>query len=94
MSNTCIDYELIDYELIDHLGIFKQFVIQNICQEQSRIHCRIKYFSNMHKFQVIIKWLSKICWTSLIALFYNFPLSFSHSKNIRMSTLITIIITS
>ena len=29
----------------------------------------------------------------LIALFWNFPVLFSHSKNIQMSTLITIIIT-
>ena len=48
----------------------------------------------------LITWLSEICLTSLIALFWNFPLMicnfpllFSHSKNIRMSTLITIIIT-
>ena len=45
----------------------------------------------------IITWLSEICLTSLIALFRNFeicnfPLLFSHSKNIRRSTLITIII--
>ena len=53
----------------------------------------------------LITWLSEICLTSLIALFWNFPLFlnfplmicnfpllFSHSKNIRMSTLITIII--
>ena len=51
-------------------------------------------------FNVIITWLSEICWTSLIALFWNFPLMicnfplFSHSKNIPMSTLITIIITN
>ena len=30
---------------------------------------------------------------ALIALFWNFPVLFSHSKNIQMSTLITIIIT-
>ena len=48
----------------------------------------------------IITWLSEICSTSLIALFWNFPLMicnflllFSHSKNIRMSAFITIIIT-
>ena len=48
----------------------------------------------------LITWLSEICLTTLIALFWNFllmicnlPLLFSHSKNIRMSTLITIIIT-
>ena len=54
----------------------------------------------------LIAWQSEICLTSLIALFWNFllfwnfplmicnfPLLFSHSKNIRMSTLITIIIT-
>ena len=44
--------------------------------------------------------LSEICLTWLIALFLNFPLMignvpllFSHSKSIRMSTLITVIIT-
>ena len=55
---------------------------------------------------LLITWLSEICLTSLIALFWNFPLFwnfslmicnfpllFCHSKNIRMSTLITIIIT-
>ena len=56
---------------------------------------------------VLSTWLSEICLTSLIALFWNFPLMicnfplmiynvqllFSHSKNIWMSTLITIIIT-
>ena len=48
----------------------------------------------------VITWPSEICLTSLIAPFWNFPLIiwnfpllFSHSKNIRMSTLITIIIT-
>ena len=48
----------------------------------------------------LITWLSEICLTSLIVLFWNFPqmichfpLLFSHSKNIRMATLITIIIT-
>ena len=48
----------------------------------------------------IITWLSEICLMSLIALFWNFPLMicnfallFSHSKNIRISTLITILIT-
>ena len=41
----------------------------------------------------IITWLSVICLTSLTALFWNFPLLFSHSKNTRMSTLITVIIT-
>ena len=49
----------------------------------------------------LITWLSEICLTLLIALFWNFllmilicnfPLLFSHSKNIQMSTLITIII--
>ena len=35
----------------------------------------------------------RICLRSLIALFWNLPLLFSHSKNIRMSTLITTIIT-
>ena len=51
-------------------------------------------------FFVLNTWLSEICLTSLIALFWNFPLMicsfpllFSHSKNIRMSTLIAIIIT-
>ena len=50
-------------------------------------------------FNFIITWLSEICLTSLIALFWNFPLMicnfplFSHSKNIPMSPLITIIIT-
>ena len=55
---------------------------------------------------LLITWLSEICLTSLIASFWNFtlfwniplmicnfPLLFSHSKNIRMSTLIRIIIT-
>ena len=41
----------------------------------------------------LITWRSEICLTSLIALFWNFPLLFSHSKNIRMSTLIKITIT-
>ena len=54
----------------------------------------------------VITWLNESCLTSLIALFwnfllfwnfpqmiYNFLLLFSHSKNIRMSILITIIIT-
>ena len=36
------------------LGIFKQFIIQNVCQEKSCFDCRIKYFSNMHKFQLKI----------------------------------------
>ena len=44
-------------------------------------------------FQLQITWLNEICLTSLIALFWNFPLLLSHSKNIRMSNLITIIIT-
>ena len=44
-------------------------------------------------FFVLNTWLSEICLTSLIALFWNFPLLFSHSKNIRISTLIAIIIT-
>ena len=51
-------------------------------------------------FKLQITWLSEISLTSLIALFWNFPLIifnftllFSHSKNIRMSTLITRIIT-
>ena len=35
----------------------------------------------------------RICLRSLIALFWNLPLLFSHSKNIPMSTLITTIIT-
>ena len=61
---------------------------------------------NKYKIIELIKWISEICFTSLIALFSNFPLFwnfplmicnfpllFSHSKNIRMSTLITIIIT-
>ena len=49
---------------------------------------------------LLITWLTEICLTSLIALFWNFtlmicnfPLLFSHSKNNLMSTLITIIIT-
>ena len=59
------------------------------------------------KVNFIITWLSEICLTSLITLFwnyplfwnfpltiYNFPLLFSNSKNIRMSILVTIIITS
>ena len=48
----------------------------------------------------IITWLSEICLTLLIALFWNLPLMicnftllFSHSKNTQMSTLIVIIIT-
>ena len=48
----------------------------------------------------LITWLSEVYLTSLIALFWsfplmicNFPLLLSHSKNIRMSTLITIVIT-
>ena len=48
---------------------------------------------------IIITWLSEICLTSLIALFWNFPLMicnlpllFSHSKSIWMWTLIKIII--
>ena len=48
----------------------------------------------------IITWLNEICLTSLTALFWNFPLMicnlpllFPHSKNIQVSTLITIIIT-
>ena len=48
----------------------------------------------------LITRLSEICLMSLIALFWNFPLMicnfallFSHSKNIRISTLITILIT-
>ena len=56
--------------------------------------CKKLYLQNT------ITWRSEICLTSLIALFWNFPLMicnfpllFSHSKNIRMSTLITIIIT-
>ena len=47
----------------------------------------------------LITWLNEICLTSLVALFWNFtltisnfPLLFSHFKNIRISTLITIII--
>ena len=57
-------------------------------------------------FPYLITWLSEIYLTSLIALFWNFPLVicnfplmvcnfpllFSHSKSIRRSTLITIII--
>ena len=57
-------------------------------------------------FLLLIKWLSEICLTSLIALFWNFPLFwnfrlmicnfplFSHSKNNWLSTLIMVIITS
>ena len=41
----------------------------------------------------LITWLSEICLTSIIVLFWNFRLLFSHSKNIPMSTLITVIIT-
>ena len=41
----------------------------------------------------LIIWLSEICLTSLKTLFWNLRLLFSHSKNIRMSSLITIIIT-
>ena len=47
---------------------------------------------------LLITWLSEICLTSSRAFFWNFPLiicnsplPFSHSKNIRMSILITII---
>ena len=49
--------------------------------------------AKVHK---LIIWFSEICLTSLIALFWNFPLMickflvlFPHSKNIRMSTLIS-----
>ena len=49
---------------------------------------------------VLITWLSEICLTLLIALFWNFqlmicnfPLLSPHSKNNRMSTLITKIVT-
>ena len=65
------------------------------------ISWNIKYFY----FSILITSLSEICFTSLIALFWNsplfwnfslmicnFPLLFSHPKNIRMSTLITIIV--
>ena len=57
-------------------------------------------------FLLLITWLCEIFLTSLITLFWNFPpfwnfslmicnflLLFSHSKNIRISTLITTIIT-
>ena len=59
------------------------------------LHCA-KYLTSLVTYDFLkqlITWLSKICLTSLKALFWNFPLLFSHSKNIRMSTLITIIIT-
>ena len=65
------------------------------------ISWNVKYFY----FSNLITWFSEICLTSLIALFWNFPLFwnfllmicnfpllFSHPKNIRMSTLITIIV--
>ena len=55
-------------------------------------------FSQFHRLStlyfMLITWLSESCLTSLIVLFWNFPLLFSHSKNFRMSTLITMIITS
>ena len=45
-------------------------------------------------FQQLITWFSEICLMSLIALFWNFLLLFSRSKNIWMSsTLIRVIIT-
>ena len=56
---------------------------------------RWKYYQIIPTFtKTLITWLSEICLTSLIALLWNFPLMFvispllfSHSKNIRMSTL-------
>ena len=42
---------------------------------------------------LLITWLSEICLMSLVALFWNFQLLWSHSKNIWMSALVTIIIT-
>ena len=66
----------------------------------------MQWINSKSYISAIITWLSEICLTSLTALFWNFPLFwdfplmicnfpllFSHSKNIRMSTLITIIIT-
>ena len=42
---------------------------------------------------LLITWLSEICLMSLVVLFWNFQLLWSHSKNIWMSALVTIIIT-
>ena len=65
------------------------------CQNIWNIH----FFYKQLVYKIITR-LSEICLTSLIALFWNFPLMicnfplfFSHSENILMSTLITIIIT-
>ena len=76
---------------------------------QRRIHVvwwrKLIPINNPKWLKTLITWLSEICLTSLIALFWNFlllwnfppmicnfPLVFSNSGNIRMSTLITIII--
>ena len=45
------------------------------------------YLIQSYLLKILITWLSEIYLTSLIALFENFPLLFSHSKNIRMSNL-------
>ena len=61
------------------------------------IDYRVLYW---YLFSYIITWLSEFCLTTLIALFWNFllmicnfPQWLSHTKNIQMSTLFTIIIT-
>ena len=58
------------------------------------------HFDQKRKITQLITWFNEICLTSLIVLFWkftlmacNFPLLFSCPKNIRMSTLIAIIIT-
>ena len=90
-------------------GVLRKMCCKNIQQIYRRTPMLKSNLLNLHfdmGVLLLITWLSEICLTSLIALFWNFLLFwnfrlmiciflllFSHYKNIQMSTLMTIVIT-
>ena len=82
------------------MELFAKIIKRYILDVQQDSGLASNHFGQKRKITQLITWFNEICLASLIALFWNFPLMtcnfpllFSHSKNIRMSTLITIIIT-